>query len=73
MIGVFIPTHVAHADVIGWLAGFVFDDLLTRIISPIFQAILYLVSWITGISGLLLNFVLRETVLKMSQKINKTG
>ncbi|MFZ2621214.1 MAG: hypothetical protein WAX85_01820 [Minisyncoccia bacterium] len=46
-------------------------DCFENVIQTIFVAILKMMSWITGIAGLLLNFVLKYTILDM--KVNIDG
>lgn len=74
LVGMFVPTHFAYAGLISWATGINFPstELLVNGIAGAFaQGLLYLMSWVTGISGLLLNFVLKYTIVDM--KTNLAG
>lgn len=75
IFGLFTPTNFAHAWSL-WPSG-VFPsatNLIGASFGLIFQGLLYLISWITGLSGLLLNYVLKYTIIDMKTNIsNLTG
>ncbi|MFA5888725.1 MAG: hypothetical protein WC857_00625 [Candidatus Paceibacterota bacterium] len=63
LVILFIPTHFAHAW--GW------PDLnpITYIVEFLSMALIQLVSWLTGIAGMFLNFVLKYTIIDMSEHL----
>lgn len=67
LIGILVPTHFVHA---GGLFELDVQGFLLSILKGIVLAILWLLSWILWFSGVLLNYVMDYTIVKMSANIS---
>ncbi len=71
LVGISIPTHIVHAqNVTGWWNAITDPgSMLVDIFEVIFVAILKLMSYITWLSGYLMNYVLKYTIVDMRANI----